>query len=306
MPTWNEINAEIDALSATSGLSIDKACDDIRKIYLQKLAARTGTPAIAYYSGFLQKRTPDGRVHPECAINDHDMNGLMAVVHGLDRTKGLDLLLHTPGGDIEATRAFVEYLYQMFGRRLRVIVPHIAMSAGTMIACASNEVVMGKHSCLGPTDPHINGLATMGILAEVDRAIQEIQKEPLKQILWQQVFSKYPPAFISNCERAIDGARTMVRDWLAKGMLCNEADPDVAATNAIDQLMDYSGTTGHNHHFMADRCRAIGLNIKSLEDDQDLQEDVLSVHHSFLASFSRTSAIKFIENSAGGSWVVNA
>lgn len=300
MPTWNEINREIVESSSKN------ACDEVRKKYLRQLGARVERPVIAYYSGFLQKKATDGRTHPESAITDLDMNGLMAVVHNLDREKGLELLLHTPGGGTEATRAIVEYLYRMFGKNLRVIVPHMAMSAGTMIACAAKAIVMGKHSCLGPTDPQLHGSPAMGILAEVEKAIEDIRKEPLKQILYQQVFSKYPPAFIRDCERSRDGCRAMVAGWLAENMLAHEADPQAAAATIMSQLMDYAGTTAHNHHFLIDKCREMGLNVVALEDDQELQEDVLSVHHSFVASFARTNSIKVIQNSEGSTWSIDA
>lgn len=296
MPTWNEINKEIDALGGNP-----KACDEIRQKYLVAAEARLGRAVIAYYSGFLQKPA-----HPELQITDLDMNGMMAVVHSADRTKGLDLFLHTPGGGIEATRAIVEYLYKMFGKDIRVIVPHMAMSAGTMIACGSREVMMGKHSCLGPTDPHIRGFPAMGILAEVDRAIEEIKKEPLKTIVWQQVFQKYPPAFIMDCERQVDGSRQMVSDWLEGNMLANEAKPKDKAKAIVYELMNYKGQASHGQHFLADQCRKIGLSISNIEDDQAIQEDVLSVHHAFIASFARTGAVKFIENSTGGNWAVSA
>lgn len=300
MPTWNQINAEIDALAQAN------ACDDVRRKYLRELSALRQRPVIAYYSGFLQKKLPDGRFHPEAAISDHDMNGLMAVVHGLPRDKGLDLILHTPGGDIEATRALVEYLYKMFGTTISAIVPHIAMSAGTMIACGAKEIIMGKQSCLGPTDPHVNGLAAIGVLAEVDRAIQEIKAEPLRQIIWQQVFGKYPPAFILNCERAVAGARVMVKEWLKQNMLSSNSNPENAAEETIKQLMDYGGTSGHNHHFLLDKCKAMGLCIVELEGDQSLQDAVLSVHHAFMATFTRSNSIKIVENSMAATWVVGA
>lgn len=296
MPTWNEINAEISQLGTAN------ACDQVRTKYLGQLEARVGRTVIAYYSGFLQKRTPDGRFHPECAITDLDMNGFMAVVHNVPRNRGLDLILHTPGGGTEATRALVEYLYKMFGRDIRAIVPHMAMSAGSMIACACREVVMGKHSCLGPCDPQVKGHPAMGILAEVDQALIEIKKEPLKQIVYQQIFAKYPPAFILDCERSVDGSRDMVGAWLAANMLAGEADPAAAAKATIDRFMDYRGTTEHGHHFLIDKCRDMGLKVLAMEGDQGLQEDILSVHHSFVASFARTNAIKIIQNAAGATW----
>jgi hypothetical protein len=140
----------------------------------------------------------------------------------------------------------------------------------------------------------------------VDRAIQEIKKEPLKQFIWQQVFAKYPPAFILNCERAVNGAKAMTKQWLKDGMLSGVPDAEKAAEDAITQLMDYGGTSGHNHHFLLDNCKAIGLKIEELEADQNLQEAVLSVHHSFMATFSRQNAIKIVENSSGATWAVGS
>jgi hypothetical protein len=144
----------------------------------------------------------------------------------------------------------------------------------------------------------------MGVLAEVDRAIEEIKKEPLKQIIWQQVFNKYPPAFILDCERSVEGARQMVREWLRDGMMSGEPDPEKASKEAVSKLMDYGGTSGHNHHFLADKCREIGLRVTDIETSQPFQEAVLSVHHSFMATFARVPAIKILENSIGGNWTV--
>ncbi|MGJ5120972.1 SDH family Clp fold serine proteinase [Bradyrhizobium oligotrophicum] len=299
MPAWNEINNEIDSLSAAD------AHDIVRKKYLKLLADKTGRPTIGYYSGFLWKRDKEGRFHAECAISDLDMNGFMAVIHGLPKDKGLDLILHTPGGGIEAARGIVEYLYKIFGKDLQVIVPHMAMSAGTMIACAAQKVFLGKHSCLGPTDPQIRGYAAMGILAEVDRAMEEMKKDPMKQILWNQVFAKYPPAFISDCERSVEGARAMVKEWLEKNMLSGQPDPAAAAELVMSKLMDYSGTTEHSHHFLIDKCIEIGLTVEAIEADQETQERILSVHHCYMASFARSNAIKIIDNSDGQTWSVD-
>ena len=80
----------------------------------------------------------------------------MTVIHQLDRDKGLDLILHTPGGDTAATESIVDYLHNMFGNNIRAIVPQLAMSAGTMIACSCKEIIMGLQSSLGPIDPQLD------------------------------------------------------------------------------------------------------------------------------------------------------
>jgi hypothetical protein len=234
------------------------------------------------------------------------MNGMMAVVHNMDRSKGLDLVLHTPGGGVEAGRAIVEYLFKMFGRDIRVVVPHMAMSVGTMIACASKEIVLGKHSCLGPTDPQVRGHPAMGVLAEVKRALEEIREDPVKQVLYQHMFAKYPPAFLLDCERAVAHSEAVVVEWLKTGMFSAEADPQAHAERAVASLMDYEGTAEHSHHFLIDQCQGMGLTVRALEEDQELQEQVLSVHHTFVATFARMSAIKVIQNANGGIWTVAA
>jgi hypothetical protein len=299
MPTWNEINREIDTLA------LPNATDVVRLKYLKQLSDRLGRPVISYYSGFLSKRDKDGRFHAECAISDLDMNGFMAAFHGLDRSRGLDLILHTPGGGVEAARAIIEYIYKMFEpSKVRAIVPQIAMSAGTMMACAAAEIILAKHSCLGPTDPQVRGFPAMGIINEVERAIKEIKKDQMMGLVWNQVFQKYPPAFISDCERSIEGAKTMVAGWLERNMLSSASSPGTAAAAVINGLMNYSETTEHGHHFLIDKCRDIGLRVAALEDDQALQEDVLSVHHAYMASFAKTNTLKIIDSSNGETWSV--
>ena len=66
----------------------------------------------------------------------------------------LDLILHSPGGSIGAAEAIVSYLRSRF-EHIRVVVPNLAMSAAAMISCAADELVLGEHSFLGPTDPQI-------------------------------------------------------------------------------------------------------------------------------------------------------
>ena len=84
----------------------------------------------------------------------------MLCIHKLDRSKGLDLILHTPGGSGAATESLVNYLHQMFGNDIRAFVPQLAMSAGTILACSCKEIYMGKHSNLGLVDPQ----AIIGLL----------------------------------------------------------------------------------------------------------------------------------------------
>ena len=89
MPNWNEVLNEISQ-DASEG-----PADRIRRKYLKELYNYTERNTIAYYSGWMQSGAKYG-----IDINDMDMNGLMSAICGLDCSKGLDLILHTPGGSI--------------------------------------------------------------------------------------------------------------------------------------------------------------------------------------------------------------
>jgi ClpP class serine protease len=179
MPSWNELIDEIKNRGSTF--------DIIRRNYIKRLSEITDRNVIIYYSGWLQK--------PEigllAGINDNDKNGFMTAIHGLDRKKGLDLVLHTPGGEAAATESLVDYLRQIFGTDIRAIVPQLAMSAGNMMACACKSIVMGKQSSLGPIDPQLMGLAAHGVIEEFNKAYEEIQADPRKIPLWQPIIAKY-------------------------------------------------------------------------------------------------------------------
>ena len=83
-----------------------------------------------------------------------DIHGFMAGIHGHEADKGLLLILHTPGGLAEAAETIVDYLRSKFDK-IDILIPTYAMSAGTMIALACDQIIMGRQSQLGPTDPQL-------------------------------------------------------------------------------------------------------------------------------------------------------
>lgn len=223
----------------------------------------------------------------------------MNVIHNLDRKKGLDLLLHTPGGETAATESLVDYLRSMFRTDIRAIVPQLALSAGTMIACACKEIIMGKHSSLGPIDPQFKGIPAHGVVEEFRRAHQEIRADPSKAAVWQPIIAKYQPTLIGECEKSIAWSNEMVRDWLLTGMLKGEQDAEQNADNMIKELGDHALTKSHVRHLSFARCDQMGLKVVALEKDPELQDAVLSVHHACIHTLSATGAYKIIENHRG-------
>lgn len=166
MPNWGEVLSEIQSVQVGNPLDI------IRRKYLDIMHQYTGRNVIAYYSGFLQKPNNSG------AIDDNDKNAFMQTVYGLDKSIGLDLILHTPGGNTAATESIVHYLKSIFGKDIRAFVPQMAMSAGTMIALSCKEIVMGKQSNTGPIDPQFGGMSCAGVIEEFNAAKDDIKKNP--------------------------------------------------------------------------------------------------------------------------------
>lgn len=286
MPNWHDILNELKEAGSSQ--------DIIRRKYLNLLSEKTGRNTILYYSGWLQKNNVGG-----LQVNDADKNGLMTVIHKLDRDKGLDLILHTPGGETAATESIVDYLKSMFGNDIRAIIPQLAMSSGTMIACSCKEIVMGKQSSLGPIDPQFGGVPAHGIIEEFERAYEEIKADNTKMAVWQPILNKYNPTLVGECEKAIEWSEQMVEEWLRANMLNGDQDVDEKITTIIEELGDHAVNKSHSRHLSSEKCKEIGLKIEDLENNGEFQDLVLSVHHSCIHTLSSTNAYKIIENHEG-------
>jgi ClpP class serine protease len=296
MPNWNQMLEELNTFTKSPH-------DLVRRKYLKSLSDITGRNVIIYYSGWLQKPElqRDHAIH--FSVNDNDKNGFMSAISGLDKTKGLDLILHTPGGDIAATESLVAYLRSIFGNDIRAIVPQLAMSAGTMISCSCSEIIMGKHSSLGPIDPQISGVPAHGIIEEFTTAAEEIKNDQSKIYVWQPIIAKYSPSLIGHCQKAIDWSEEMVKEWLETGMLREDDDADAKADFIVSYLGSHAITKSHSRHISADKAIELGLKVTALEEDSKLQDAILSVHHATIHTLGSTNAIKVIENQEGTAFI---
>ncbi|MCB0707439.1 MAG: hypothetical protein KDC34_19115 [Saprospiraceae bacterium] len=294
MPNWSEVLKEIQQY-AKDNPGGDNPLDAIRRKYLTQTANHTGRNTIAYYSGWLQ--TPGSQ---NTAVSDKDKSAFMTTIHGMDRSLGLDLILHTPGGDLAATEGIVDYLRAMFGKNIRAIIPQLSMSAGTMIALSCKEIVMGKQSNLGPIDPQMGGVACQAVIQEFKKAKKDIANNPASAPLWQVIIGKYHPTFIGSCKNAIKWSETLAKDWLLDNML--ENDPDKLQA-IMKEFGDHKTSRSHARHISLQKCKDLGLAIIEMEDDGDLQDLVLSTHHSYMHTFGSTTAVKIVENQNGVAFI---
>lgn len=300
MPNWEQVLNEIR--------NVPNPLDSVRKKYLAIMHEYTNRNIIAYYSAFVQKPNIEGT-----AIDDSDKNAFMQAACGLDRSKGLDLILHTPGGNIAATESLVYYLKSLFGTDIRVFVPQIAMSAGTMIALASHTIVMGKQSNLGPIDPQYGGMSCAAVLEEFQTALSDVKRDPSSVNIWSNIIRKYHPTFIGDCKKAIDWSEEIVKQWLTENMFRESKDPDVDASRVVAYLSSHNNTYSHARHIHIDDLKKIGVNVIELEnldnnkisECRDLQDCVLTIHHAYMNVFAQTSVIKIVENHTGSAMITS-
>ena len=264
---------------------------------LQRLEAATGRDAVLYYSAWQQWPGPSPGVAARLALDDSDKTALMAVCRGLGDGRGLDLLLHTPGGDLAASESLISFLRARFGQDIRAVVPQIAMSAGTILACACREIVMGPYSNIGPFDPQIGGtLPAHAVVEEFAAAAAEIDIEPARAALWEPILRKYPIGLVSKARRAIEMADDVVSAALGSGMFRDDPDAEAKIDRIVKTLGSYAITKMHGRHIERSTARDLGLAVTDLEADPAVEDAVLALHFHVLDEFESGRTLKLIQS----------
>lgn len=301
MPTRDRIAAEINQQKAVGQ-------DNVRRKYLAALHKRTGRDTVVYFSSYNINR-PFPVPAAALSVSQDDIQGFMASLHGL-KGKQLDLLIHSPGGSVEAADQIVQYLRAKYDH-IRAIIPQNAMSAATMLACAADEIVMGKHSAIGPIDPQMilggpNGpmpVPAHTILQDFERAKADVVGNPLLANLWGPRFAALPPGFLNLCEQVTKLSAEKVESWLGQYMF-HGANP-TKAQEIAHWLANFAEHKTHGRPIGIELARSKGLNVTPLEADQQLQEAVLSVFHATMVTFQATGCLKVVENHLGkGHYIV--
>ena len=101
-------------------------------------------------------------------IDVNDSEEVIRAIHLTAPDVPLDIILHTPGGLVLASEQIARAV-RRHRAKVTVHVPHYAMSGGTLIAMAADEIVMDEHAVLGPLDPQIGEYPAVSILNAVER-----------------------------------------------------------------------------------------------------------------------------------------
>ena len=188
----------------------------------------------------------------------------------------------------------------MFGGDIRAIVPQIAMSAGTMMAVACKSIVMGKQSGLGPTDPQVNGFSAYAIKKQFERARAEITSNHRVASAWQPILRQINVDFLEQCNLVMEYAEDFVTRALQENMLKDDKNAKAKAAGIAKKFGDLGENKSHSRRFHYAKCKDMGLTIELLEDDQELQDLVLTIHHCYMHGMG--NIVKVIENHKGRIW----
>jgi len=254
---------------------------------------------IFYASAFLQKPQLDPMA---IQITNEEINGFMAVMHGMVFSKGLTLILHTPGGMANATESIVEYLHSKFPY-IETIVPTFSMSAGTMISLSSDLIIMGRHSQLGPIDPQMiiggKSVSARAIVDQFDRAKSDIVDNIINAHVWAPILGSMPPGILIEAQNANDYSQKIVEAWLTRKGNANAA-----------RIAGYFNSPAlhksHGKRIGREEAAAQGVIIEELEKNQGLQESVLTAYHALTIIFEKSLSSKIIVSNNGKKrWVKN-
>ena len=112
-------------------------------------------------------------------IDMDDSEDITRAIHETDPATPIDVVLHTPGGLVLAALQIARAL-DRHPAKVTVLVPHLAMSGGTLIAMAANEIVISPHAVLGPIDPQVGSFPAASLMKVVaDKPIAEIDDQTL-------------------------------------------------------------------------------------------------------------------------------
>lgn len=285
--------------------------DEVLKKQLSEVSKLRKTSAVLFYaSSFLQKG------YSESSITREDINGFMDALHGADTEKGLTLILHTPGGDINAVESIVDYLHAKF-EYIEAIVPYLAMSGGSMISLASDLLVLGKQSQLGPIDPQIlmgnKTHSARAIQEAFDRAKEDIKNDMSLGHLWAPILQNMGPSLIEEVEKALSYSRELVANWLNQRMFKDKSEVEkekvvgeIAGYFNAEKTSNHGNVHVHGQRIGIQKLMQLKVNVESLEKDQNLQNMVLTAYHLMTLIFENTPSIKFIASNEGKMWAKNS
>jgi len=200
-------------------------------------------------------------------INIEDSEAVLRAIQLTDKDVPIDLILHTPGGLVLAAEQIARAL-RKHPAKVTVFVPHYAMSGGTLIALAADEIVMNENAVLGPVDPQLGQHPAASILKVLERKpIQEVDDETL--------------IMADIAEKALRQVKATLVELLLDKMDQEQAEK-LATTLS-------SGVWTHDYPITVQEARQLGLPVNT-----DMPEDIYRVMALYPQTAQRRPSVEYI------------
>jgi len=239
---------------------------------------------------------------PNAAIGQADIPPFCDALQKLQGRR-LDLLLQSPGGDIDKAEKLV-YICRQATDELRVIVPESAKSAATLVALAADSIMMSDTSELGPIDPQVTITTAVGttvnrparsFLDGLEAIKRTIPKDEGLSPAYFPLLAHLDPALIDFCEKAIDRARAFAVKWLERYMC--RGRPEDAQTIA-EQLLSVETYLSHGMVIDAQEAVRLGLIVEREDFSGELWQRVWRLYCAYEVDSRRdTGFAKIVESS---------
>lgn len=200
-------------------------------------------------------------------IDIQDSEAVLRAIKLTDPDVPIDLVLHTPGGLVLASEQIARALCRHKGK-VTVFVPHYAMSGGTLVALAADEIVMDDNAVLGPVDPQLGQYPAASIL-------KAVEQKPIAEVDDQTLI------LADMSRKALGQVKKTVTDILGDRMECDRAErmAEVLA----------SGTWTHDYPISVGEARGIGLTVST-----DMPQEIYQLMNLYPQTAQRRPSVEYI------------
>ncbi|MBD0336637.1 MAG: hypothetical protein ICV62_14205 [Cyanobacteria bacterium Co-bin13] len=177
-------------------------------------------------------------------INIEDSEQVLRAIRLTPPNVPIDIILHTPGGLVLATEQIARALLR-HPSKVTVFIPHYAMSGGTMLAMAADEIVMDENAVLGPVDPQLGNVAAASVL-------RVLEEKPIEKIDDQTIVTA------DVARKAIAQVQRFVRSLLEDAIPEQKIQPE-----NIDHIIERltTGQVTHDYPVTVEEATEMGLPV---------------------------------------------
>jgi ClpP class serine protease len=200
-------------------------------------------------------------------IDIEDSEAVLRAIRLTDDATPIDLVLHTPGGLVLASEQ-IAYALKRHPAKVTVLVPHYAMSGGTLLALAADEILTDPAAVLGPVDPQLGDMPAASL-------VRVVEKKPVERVDDRTL------VLADVAEKAVRHMKQVVRDLLTERMGQKEAD------SLAEELA--GGHYTHDDPITVDEARQLGLPIET-----GLPEEVYELMALFPQAGRRRPSVQYV------------